>query len=303
MFRGLIYSDQLRAAAESVLSMVRTIRQHLPVQGDVGSRFHTKLMRLWLRHAREAYTSFERVRNPNKLPWPESRESFFAAVFPSRVAMTCWQELCHVMAPVVEHYGWEGISDDSESMKKRARLIDPATLSWADIPVEKPATPIDPETLDRVEIAACVLLAEFTARANDAPAATENTEPPTPKPGATEPPKPNRYLIGWNDILDKLGLADERTEYLRTLNVRYRGPIILTQGAQPKVDVSELVAWWNGLREIWKAEADTLKAEADKQRDAQATVADIHGYGHDDQSVVPEISGGVKRRPSGRNAK
>lgn len=125
----------------------------------------------------------------------------------------------------------------------------------------------------------------------------------TTKPDGTEPPgqplapqsvKAKRYLIGWNEILDKLGLDDARQEYLRTLNDKHAGPIIITQGAQPKAEEGELVTWWNGLVEIWKAKAE-------QERDRKATVEDIHGYGREDKSVVPNISGSVKRRPSGRN--
>jgi hypothetical protein len=308
-------AEQLQEAAEAVLSMMKTIRQYLPVQGDVGSKSHPNVIDSWLERAGEAYASFERIRNPDKLPWPGPRGSFYVVV-PSRAASAEWQELCYAVEPVVEHYGWQGISDEST-------ISGPYCFRGG-----RPAPPIDAAILDRVETAASGLLAELTAaenagrrilrfsdHSNDALAVTVTTgnpavataggdardNTPATKPDGTE--KPNRYLIGWNEILDKLGLADEKKEYLRTLNERHGGPIIITQGAHPKVDESELVAWWNGLREIWKAAADTLKADEERHRDAKATIENVHGYGGDDQSVVPEIRGGVKRRSGGRNAK
>lgn len=112
---------------------------------------------------------------------------------------------------------------------------------------------------------------------------------------AKETTKPKEYLTSWRAILIALGLKsnDEDREKVRNLNTRYAGPIIFSgQGAQPKVEKSKLIEWWNGLAIQW----ETGYARG---RDAKPTIDDQYDYGREG-TVAPEISGGVKKRRKDR---
>lgn len=101
--------------------------------------------------------------------------------------------------------------------------------------------------------------------------------------------KPKTYLTSWAEILDALGLKkDQRTKVVK-FNKDFVGPIVVEkQGAQPRVELSTLLAWYNGV----EARFQELQQ---RHRDKQATMADQYGYGSEG-TVVPEISGSVKRR-------
>jgi len=128
------------------------------------------------------------------------------------------------------------------------------------------------------------------------------SKPPTGddrQPSNTMTPK--KYLQSWREILDALGMDNNTTEQrrVREANERYSGPIIMpAQGGQPKVVQLELIAWWNGLEDRYRADA----AERDAAlSDSAATVAQQYeqGRGEHSEIVVPDIEGHVKRRRGG----
>ena len=85
----------------------------------------------------------------------------------------------------------------------------------------------------------------------------------------------------------------EDREKVRSLNNQYAGPIVTPkQGAQPKVDKTKLIEWWNGLETQWTAGYS-------RGRDAIPTAGVQHNYGREGV-VVPEIAGGVKKRRKDR---
>lgn len=101
--------------------------------------------------------------------------------------------------------------------------------------------------------------------------------------------KPKTYLTSWAEILDALGLKKDQRGKVAKFNKDFDGPIVVEkQGAQPRVELSTLLAWYNGL----EARFHEL---SQRQRDRQATIADQYSYGSEG-TVVPEISGAVKRR-------
>jgi len=119
------------------------------------------------------------------------------------------------------------------------------------------------------------------------------TSPPTP----STPPTPAKILIRWRDIVEALPLREtmprsayeERRRRLAYLNQRYGGPIQSgRKGSQPRVDLAELLGWWNTL---------TIQAQhaIDRERDAAATLLDQHNYGRAGR-VAPSIAGSIKSR-------
>jgi len=82
---------------------------------------------------------------------------------------------------------------------------------------------------------------------------------------------------------------EERRRRLAYLNQRYGGPIQTgRKGGQPRVDLAELLSWWNGL-------ADQVQHAIDRERDAAATLLDQHNYGRAGR-VAPSIAGSIKSR-------
>ena len=109
---------------------------------------------------------------------------------------------------------------------------------------------------------------------------------------------PAQYLTSWREILITLGMKNNREDQskVRTLKETYDGPIIIPgQGSQPKADKTKLIAWWNGLDAKWTTVGS-------KTINAAATVASQHEYGRDG-TVVPDISGEVKKRKAGSREK
>lgn len=120
------------------------------------------------------------------------------------------------------------------------------------------------------------------------PVDEENDSPPFNVPRAVQ------YLIGWPEILDRIGQPDAAKDRIAQFNRDYSGPIITRQGAAPKVDAAELVVWWNGLKDRWREGA----ALTDEVSPELATYQ--HGR---TETVVPEIGGHETKRVRGRNAK
>jgi len=129
------------------------------------------------------------------------------------------------------------------------------------------------------------------------------TAPPTPTAPTstgtppTAPPTPAKILVRWRDIVEALPLREtmpqstyeERRRRLAYLNQRYGGPIQTRgKGSQPRVDLAELLDWWNAL---------TLQVQhaIDRERDAAATLLDQHNYGRAGR-VAPSIAGSIKAR-------
>jgi hypothetical protein len=129
---------------------------------------------------------------------------------------------------------------------------------------------------------------------------TQPAAPPAPEPSARPSTKqaaaPRDYLFGWQDILKAINRKARDRETVRGLNERLGGPIwIAGRGGRPRVDRAELLAWWNRLGEIYKAN-DEAAAESDRDRKAVGDNQYTQGReGHAD-TVAPDISGRVKRR-------
>ncbi len=109
--------------------------------------------------------------------------------------------------------------------------------------------------------------------------------------------KPAQLLMNWREILVALD-RDNTKESKRSvagLNKNYSGPIrIGTQGRQPLVDKQKLLDWWGSLELMFDEREQ-------RRKDAKATVGESCNYGRD-ATVLPEISGGVKRRRSSRKS-
>jgi hypothetical protein len=107
--------------------------------------------------------------------------------------------------------------------------------------------------------------------------------------------KPKKYLISWRDILASLGLTNnvEDREKVRYLNEKQAGPILFpSQGAQPKVERTKLLEWWNHLEVDWAVGHQHY-------RDAGPTAEAQHPYGQAG-TVTPDIEGSIKKRRKDR---
>lgn len=116
-------------------------------------------------------------------------------------------------------------------------------------------------------------------------------KPPAGPVGGTRTQRPKIYLLGWNEILDCLDRKDDQSERsrIRRLNETHEGPIVFPgKGAQPKVEKSKFVEWWNSL----EARFQELEQRAS---DKKHTVSHQHEFGKDG-TVVPDIAGSVKKR-------
>jgi hypothetical protein len=117
---------------------------------------------------------------------------------------------------------------------------------------------------------------------------TAGKEPAPAEPAPPAPPA--QYLFSWREILDALGLRnnEENQGRVRTLSDKYGGPIVpAKRGGQPRVNKAKLIEWWNHLEVVWQTEGcGHNKAASTEGR---------HPYGRD-ETVVPEISGHVKKR-------
>jgi len=110
-----------------------------------------------------------------------------------------------------------------------------------------------------------------------------------------QPEKPKTYFVSWREILDALDLAnsDAQRAKVQKLDKKYDGPITVAgQGAQPEVEKTTLLNWWNEL----EGRFEELKQ---READTEATVRSQHDYGSDG-TVVTDIGGSVKHRRSDR---
>lgn len=117
--------------------------------------------------------------------------------------------------------------------------------------------------------------------------------PPEPDQDLTDEPvtpaEPKVYLTSWREILDALSLTPHQKDKVAKLNKDFDGPIVVEkQGAQPRVERSTLLAWYNGLEA-------RFQEVRQRHRDRQATTAGGYSYGKEG-TVVQEISGSVKKR-------
>ena len=103
--------------------------------------------------------------------------------------------------------------------------------------------------------------------------------------------KPKRFLFGWHQILDAIGLTDDKENRGRVsrLNKLHAGPIIQGgQGKPPIADDEKLMPWWNSL--------ETLHAESvQRVTDKEATISESYEHGREGE-VVPDIAGHVQKR-------
>jgi hypothetical protein len=130
----------LRTSAESALELVRTIRDYLPVEGETQAKCNSLTADQWFSHAGDAYTRFERIRNPTEMPWPGPRGSFWGEA--PEGASEQYIELCYTMEPLCGYYAWQGISDGSRRTHSDVRGGGsiPAVPERILAAIEKPAT-------------------------------------------------------------------------------------------------------------------------------------------------------------------
>lgn len=113
-FAEPIDPQQLETAAKAALSMVKTIVESLPIKGEAGLKSDINVIDQWFQSAGEDYTTFERIRNPERLPWPGMGLGTYCVEAPSSKAVAHFHELCRAMARICESYQWQDISDGSE---------------------------------------------------------------------------------------------------------------------------------------------------------------------------------------------
>ena len=102
---------------------------------------------------------------------------------------------------------------------------------------------------------------------------------------------PKSYLLSWREIVEALDLKPNEAsrDQIRSLNEKYSGPITIGgRGKQPKATRENLLKWWNGLE-------SRFEENQARDRDKQATVDNQYKHGRD-ETVVPDISGHVKKR-------
>jgi len=110
------------------------------------------------------------------------------------------------------------------------------------------------------------------------------------------PATPKAYLFTWRDILDALNTPfnSSNCSHVRRANDKFDGPIPSPgRGAQPQVEKTTLLAWWNSLE---------ARFQEDQQRrtDKKASLQAQHNYGRD-ESVLPEVAGHVQKRRRKKN--
>lgn len=131
--------ESMSKAADAAASMARTIRDWLPVDGELESKSTPDTIDDEFSEAGRSYTQFERVRNPRQMAWPDSHSSFFTKG--PEGAAVAYRQLCAAMKEIAEHYGWQGISDGStlpHSDVRGGRIIPPIPLQLL-LRVEKAA--------------------------------------------------------------------------------------------------------------------------------------------------------------------
>lgn len=119
--------QQLQAAAEAALLMVKMFVDFLPIKGEARRTAGIENIDGCFQSAGESYTAFERIRNPRQFPWLGRPGSFHIAS-PSPRSLPYFQELCAAMARVCDVFAWQGISDGSRiphSMQRHGTALIP----------------------------------------------------------------------------------------------------------------------------------------------------------------------------------
>ena len=135
----------------------------------------------------------------------------------------------------------------------------------------------------QIEAEVLVLVDEFL-RASDEP-------PPAEPLSELQPitPIPIKWLTGWGEILQAVGMKSNDREKVKSLNERLSGPIQKPQqGGQPIVDKAVLLEWWNKLAVLQQEKANVRDGE---RLSAEST----YHYGQAGE-VAPELNGAVKNR-------
>lgn len=179
---GPIGPQQLYAAAKAALSMARTILESLPIKGEARLKSDINVIDQWFQSAGEDYTTFERIRNPERLPWPGMGLGTYHVAAPSSKAVAHFHELCEAMARICESYQWQGISDGSRiphSMQRYGTALIPevnvAFVCSVAIAAQGLSEDLNPTDTDgRQWVGNLVAAAETLARAE------ANIEPPKP---------------------------------------------------------------------------------------------------------------------------
>ena len=179
---GPIGPQQLYAAAKAALSMARTILESLPIKSEARLKSDINVIDQWFQSAGEDYTTFERIRNPERLPWPGMGLGTYHVAAPSSKAVAHFHELCEAMARICESYQWQGISDGSRiphSMQRYGTALIPevnvAFVCSVAIAAQGLSEDLNPTDTDgRQWVGNLVAAAETLARAE------ANIEPPKP---------------------------------------------------------------------------------------------------------------------------
>jgi hypothetical protein len=117
---------------------------------------------------------------------------------------------------------------------------------------------------------------------------------PTPPP-AVHFTTPAVLFTSWGEILAELGLKSGDKRKVVNLHRETPGPIVMPpKGGQPRVERNALLAWWNGFASRW----EELKR---RRTDRAETLRSSHRHGRDG-TVLPDISGSVKRRRKDRKS-
>lgn len=192
---------------------------------------------------------------------------------------------------------WQNVLKlDANCGEYRKRLVDLVRLIRVHLPDVYPRLRVVPEvgpwhSIQDFDWGAAIGELRTIEAAAAVRAAADGTTPTADQDQAvgTIPAEPKVYLTSWTEILSFLEMIPDKKRWLVKANERYDGPIIPgEQGEQPFCECGELRRWYGSL-------AERLRQIQQHKRDRQATVADKYKYGRDG-TVVPEISGAVKKR-------
>ena len=247
-FKFMLFADLddsgLHAIAEYSLRLTGAIRDYLPIKGDTELEQDWRALEDGYSFAVRIYEVIERRRNPELLPWPGPRGSGCITLTPDAHiggAGECYRKLGREVEPLVEHYGWQSVSDESGT---------PVAGAYAG----KTVPPIDGKILNAIENTAQRLL-ELTAGAGGESSAAEQDA--LPKQPVTESEQlleeRNEWLYEqrqvkektWKAIATELDLARAKKGWekvaeggVRTAVCRYAAsknlPLRVGKGGHPK---------------------------------------------------------------------